>query len=457
MRDHAPLAAIYRLADAPDGVVEPEEAGALGVAEEVVGANDEAFVAAPVVGIAHGNFEGAKFAESFDLGFRGHPGDVFEALVERCDEVGDHGLGLGFGFGGEVLLDVELADGVAERLVDELDGSPVAGTLLRRAGERGAEEGEGFVGDGLGQGGGAGFEGVEGQPVFPRVERCGGCEGGLAFEGGRLPDVEGLLRGEPGGAEILGPVEAGCLGGKVGGGPEIVGAVDVFVVGERDLLGGDGLFEGEDVLGALFGVVETSEAEHRRHVGGVLGEDVLHVRRVGEVVIAAGEEIAALEEIGGVVIGIVEAGSDPETEQIGSVIVGVVEGVDIGAKSEAESVGELRSRLDGGDAVELGLDGGEAALVDGGRVHERGVEVGDAASIGVRGSVGFGCIGDDAGDLLVGAVGHEVEGAERGAVGGQLCAGDPGAVGVEEEVVPGLDGVVDARNVDAVGLVLRKG
>jgi len=120
-------------------------------------------------------------------------------------------------------------------------------------------------------------------------------------------------------------------------------------------------------------------------------------------------------------------------------------------------VGELRSRLDGGDAVELGLDGGEAALVDGGRVHERGVEVGDAASIGVRGSVGFRCIGDDAGDLLVGAVGHEVEGAERGAVGGQLCAGDPGAVGVEEEVVPGLDGVVDARNIDAVGLVLRKG
>ena len=40
-------------------------------------------------------------------------------------------------------------------------------------------------------------------------------------------------------------------------------------------------------------------------------------------------------------VGVVEAGGDPEAEDVGGVEVGVVEGVDVGAEGEAEGVGEL--------------------------------------------------------------------------------------------------------------------
>ena len=61
----------------------------------------------------------------------------------------------------------------------------------------------------------------------------------------------------------------------------------------------------------------------------------------GEVVVAIGQLDASLEEIGGVMVWVVEAGSDPEAEEIRGVEVGGVESVDVGAKSEAEGVGEL--------------------------------------------------------------------------------------------------------------------
>ena len=62
---------------------------------------------------------------------------------------------------------------------------------------------------------------------------------------------------------------------------------------------------------------------------------------VGEVVVAVGEFDAALQEIRGVVVGVVEAGSDPEAEDVCGVEVGGVEGVDVGAEGEAEGVGEF--------------------------------------------------------------------------------------------------------------------
>ena len=40
-------------------------------------------------------------------------------------------------------------------------------------------------------------------------------------------------------------------------------------------------------------------------------------------------------------VGVVEAGGDPEAEEVGGVEVGVVEGVDVGAEGVAEGVGEF--------------------------------------------------------------------------------------------------------------------
>ena len=95
---------------------------------------------------------------------------------------------------------------------------------------------------------------VVGEEVFPGVDGLGGDESGFAGEGGGLPDDEGLLFLQAGGAEEFGPVEAGGFGGEVGWVPGVVCFVDVFVVGERDLHFGDGGFEGEDAGSASVGI-----------------------------------------------------------------------------------------------------------------------------------------------------------------------------------------------------------
>ena len=153
-------------------------------------------------------------------------------------------------------------------------------------------------------------------------------------------------------------------------------------------------------------------------------------------------------------VGVVEAGGDPEAEEVGGVEVGVVEGVDVGAEGFAEGSGELARVVDGGDGGEVRLEGGEAVRFDGGLVHVGGVEVGDLALLGAGGGVGFGGFFDDGGDALVDDVGEGGEAGDAGAVGGDLGAGDVGAVGVAVEVVAGEDGGVHVGGVDAVGVTL---
>ena len=168
-------------------------------------------------------------------------------------------------------------------------------------------------------------------------------EGGFAGKGGGLPDDEGLLLVEAGGLEELGPVEAGGFGGEVGDGPDVVGLVDVFGFGEGDLFFGDGVLEGEDAFRADGAVGDSGELEHFGDVDAVFCADLFHVGSVGEVVVAVGKLDAALEKVGGVVVGIVEAGCDPEAEDVGGVEVGVVEGVDVGAEGERRGRGRALS------------------------------------------------------------------------------------------------------------------
>ena len=172
-----------------------------------------------------------------------------------------------------------------------------------------------------------------------------------------MPDDEGLLLFEAGGAEELRPVEAGSFGVEVGGVPGVVGFVDVFAVGERDLLLGDCGFERDDAGGAGFGVGEAGETEHGGDVKEIFGADFLHAVAGGEVVVAIGEFDAALEKVGRVVVGVVEAGGDPEAEDICGVEVGGVEGVDVGAEGEAEGVGEFVLGVDGLDVGEVRFAG----------------------------------------------------------------------------------------------------
>ncbi len=283
-----------------------------------------------------------------------------------------------------------------------------------------AEEAEALVGKFPGGAGGVPFNEVEGEEVFPGGEGLRGDEGGLTGKGGGLPDDKGALGAEAGGGEEGWPIQAGSLGGEVRGRPGIVGVLDIFAVGERDVSAGDGGLKGEDAVGPGFGIGETGELEHGDDVGFVFRAGLLHGRRVGEVVVAIGEGEAALEEVGCVVVGIVEPGSDPETEDVLGVVVGVVEGVDISPDRVAEGCGEIVRSRDGIDLGESGCERCEAVSLDGGLVHVGAVEVGNLFLIGVGrgvwsregGGGGFPGVVDDAGDLLEGPIGEGVEDAE---------------------------------------------
>ena len=425
-----------------------EEASIPDVGEEIVGLNVITAVTAPVIGVADADLEGAEFGDRLFLRRWRHPCNVFEPGTEGDEEVGDDGFGLGLGFGREESFDVNLAYGVAEGVGDEDVAAEVAGTLLGGSGEYGVEEGEALVGEGLGDGGSAVFEKVVDEEIFPRVEGLRGDERGFAGEGGGLPDDEDVLFIKAGGTEELRPIKAGSLCGEVCGMPWVVGFVHVFAVGEGDLLFCDGGFESQHTSGARVWVREAGEAEHRGYVCEVLRADLFHRIGVGQVVVAVGQFAAALKKVGGVVIGVVEAGGDPEAEDVRGVEVSVVEGVDVGAEGEAEGVGEFARCFDSCNFAEVGLEAGEAVGLDGSLVHVGAVEVGDLAFIGAGGSVRFGSVVDDRGDLLGAAVDEDAEDADGGAIGGKLGAGDEAAVSVEVEVVAGADGGVHVGDGD---------
>src|SRR5215469_13426178 len=101
-----------------------------------------------------------------------------------------------------------------QRVGDQFDTALPARTLFRCAGDSLAEEGKVLVGEGFGQNVGVVLNQVEGQPVFPCVERRGGDESGLSSESRGFPNEDAGLAAETRAAKVLRPIEAGSLGGE---------------------------------------------------------------------------------------------------------------------------------------------------------------------------------------------------------------------------------------------------
>ena len=95
---------------------------------------------------------------------------------------------------------------------------------------------------------------------------------------------------------------------------------------------GDGVFEFDHVRSARVRVGESGELEHGGNVRLILGANLAHMFVRAEIIFAIGKLQSALQKIRGVMVRIVEAGSDPKSEQVGSMKVCVVQRIDIGAK-----------------------------------------------------------------------------------------------------------------------------
>jgi hypothetical protein len=107
----------------------------------------------------------------------------------------DHGRHLGLGLGREVLVDIELADRLAQHGVGRVDARFQRATAAACLAAP-AVEGEALVDEGLGQHVRIVVDQVEGQVVLPGLHALVG--GGLAQarDHGRVPDDEARLVGQ---------------------------------------------------------------------------------------------------------------------------------------------------------------------------------------------------------------------------------------------------------------------
>ena len=412
------------------------------VAEEIVAHDGHLAVVAPFLGIAHVVGDGVQLDDGRLLGGLGHPRkrlDVAaQGLFERLHQLRDLGLGVG----AEGRLDVLLPQQIAERAVHR--GGAAVGARARLLDAR--------------RGSAARNRNSRSQtlPATPRRPRAAGgrrstpekrsigWDGSVAaicFRKSGWATFRRLERRRAHGLEITVPVEARGERRQLLPGHDVVGLV--------------GIAQGHAVHGRL-GEDGLHLENHARlgggGVGGVAGklEHVLHVLLealadldglgVGlQVVLAVGQREAALAERGDGAVGILgvrgraeqEQRADAQTVQVG----------DLG-----HHVRLIAHRL---DAVQLGLDGRDALLVDGRGVHATGEVVADLLVDRAAAGLHHGGALQDVELHLFVAVLQFGETSPAGAVGGERVLGDPVAAGVLVEVDARIDGLVHGGGVDA--------
>jgi hypothetical protein len=142
LRGHQPFVAIDRFAEFGDVASIFEFVGAHHVADQV-GRNDpKRRIVAPFFRIADLGRELRELLESFRLGGRAHPVQVADALPIGDQQIADQRIHPGLALRGEILLDIDLAQVLADRLVYQLDATFPAQANLRCAVEHGPEERE---------------------------------------------------------------------------------------------------------------------------------------------------------------------------------------------------------------------------------------------------------------------------------------------------------------------------
>jgi hypothetical protein len=104
--------------------------------------------------------------------------------------------------------------------------------------------------------------------------------------------------------------------------------------------------------------------------------------------------------LGGIVLRIIKAGSDPQSEKIRSMKGGEVQGIDICPEGFTQSSCQVVPVTNGGYCVEVRTLRSDAFGFDGGPVHEAAAEVGNFADIGTSGCIGLDYFFDQLRSLL---------------------------------------------------------
>src|SRR5208282_1913756 len=106
-----------------------------------------------------------------------------------------------------------------------------------------------------------------------------------------------------------------------------------------------------------------------------------HTVAIGEVIFSVGQLQAALHQVGGIVIGVVETGRNPQSEKIRGVKICIVKRVYIRSQALPQGLRQFVLVANGGNRFEVWTKRVKAFRFDGGLVHEGVVEVGNFATV----------------------------------------------------------------------------
>ena len=367
LRGHEPALLVHGLVQLAVFILGLETQGVQHVLPVALsGVDVQIAVISPLVGIADLDGEAVELDQGVHLGLGAHPRQRGDVLTQSFLEVIHQLLHLLLGVGGEELLDIELAYGLAQHGVGHIERVFPARHLHLLARHGTAVHVEVGVGKRITQVGRSGIHILEDQ-ILPHVlyfERfhhlVDFCQR-LGLENAHLVELADIQTGK-----ILAPVDVGIIG------PELIQAhyiVELAIV--TGLFTGhghacQGRFNVHHALGSLLGI-SLLVADELEQLLDVIDIGIAHLGGIGvvfQVVVAVTHAQATLHEIHHVGVRVLKVGHDCRVEEWrcdAGMLVG-----DCGH----ELVTSERLVL-----VDAGLEGRHAFLVEAHTVHTHGIEV----------------------------------------------------------------------------------
>ena len=441
LRRHRPFVVVDGLAEPVDRPLPGEFICAHGIADRVPRFDAQRRVVDPAVRIAHLGRELRELGERFAAGRRAHPVARRDALAVGREQVDDQRLDPGLRLRREPAGHVTLAEGLAERMVDEPDPAFPARAVLGPPADHGAGEGELGVDEVVAQQRREREQEAAARVGFPGAERPAREQRREAGEIAGLGDDDVVgAAGQARRDDERGPGKRRRDGRKVGEVDPVVGLHRIAVLHLRPLHRGDlGL---ERHHGARVGASRALMRE-----GEEPGQAVdVALAHLAELRVAGIEEIVAVRQTEPALL----QGRHP-ARRIARVLVDR----DADRRGDADPVeaGEQRDQAvdvrHGVDRLQRRGERRGPGGLDRGLVHEAREERRDLSRIGVAG-LGGGLL-DEVAQPSLGLVDQGVEGAGARPVGGDRRGRQPAPVGMAVQVVLRPDRRVDRRRIDARG------
>ncbi|MNQ10264.1 hypothetical protein D3C85_230950 [compost metagenome] len=400
-----------------------------------------AAVVAPFVRVGDLRLQGGQLELGFLLGFRAHPVELLDAILERGDEIVEHGHHAGPGFRRQIHFHVALADGVADGVIREAQRQLPLRFALRHAAQHRAIEGEALLDGRAVQVGRIAFDDAPVQIALPRCQRHGGHGLGKAcHEAGLAHDGRGSFRRQAGGRKVGVPVEGWRQRREFVEIDAVVRFDGVAHLHARPLHCRQARLDVED-LRRMFG--SGLVAAHGQHGLDMLEVFGAHGLQLGvvilQIVIAVGQAQAGLADVDRVLLGVLRIGRHISGKRRRNAI--------------ALQIGEQRRQvflvLDGSHAGQFGMQGLEAGRIARLVVHEARVQVGDLVRLasGLAGIFHGGV--DQSAQLALGDFAQFDVRAPDGFVGRDFRIAGPDTVDIAVEIIPGADCRVQGFHVDA--------